>query len=98
MSQEVRLAVQRALDKLINRFGSQADVIAELRNALALMDKTGDATDSAKPAAESVATPVQRDEPETTTEEPVYHREKVEVTGEKAKPSPKARKSTGRKK
>ncbi len=63
MSDEVRLAVQRALDKLINRFGNQSEVIGELRAALAALDKqeakqgrpAGGETEAAIPAAVEVS-------------------------------------------
>ena len=48
---EAKLAVQRALDKLINRFGTTGEVIGELRAALALMDK-GNAVPAAIPPPE----------------------------------------------
>ena len=85
MSDEVRLAVQRALDKLINRFGNTSDVIGELRGALAAMDKQ-----EAKQVREPVAV-------ETESIPPVVEEVSTAAT-EEAKPSPKARKGTGRKK
>ena len=36
---EARLAIERAISKLINRFGKESDVIGELRAALAAIDK-----------------------------------------------------------
>lgn len=39
MSDEIRVGVQHAISKLINRFGTQGEVIAELRHVLALIDK-----------------------------------------------------------
>ncbi len=39
MSQEVKLAVERALAKLIGRFGTTGEVISELRYALKKLDE-----------------------------------------------------------
>ena len=40
MPNEARLAVERAISKLINRFGTDSEVIGELENAVALLKKT----------------------------------------------------------
>ena len=64
---EVRIAVQRAIDKLVNRFGKQSDVIGELRAALAALDrheKKGVETTVALPAVSEVSIPVTPEEPE----------------------------------
>lgn len=84
MSDEVRLAVQRALDKLINRFGSTSDVIGELRAALAALDK-----EEAKGGETEAAPAVEVSPPAEPEAEP-------EVVAEP--PPKKARKGTGRKK
>ena len=82
---EVRLAIDRALDKLINRFGNTSDVIGELRGALAALDKQ-----EAKQEREPVAV-------ETESIPPVVEEVSTAAT-EEAEPPPKARKSKGRKK
>ena len=59
---EVRLAVQRAIDKLINRFTPTSEVIGELRAALAALDKQeakGGATEAAIPAVVEVSPPAE---------------------------------------
>ena len=85
MSDEVRLAIDRAIEKLINRFGNTSDVIGELRGALAAMDKQ-----EAKQEREPVAV-------ETESIPPVVEEVSTAAT-EEAEPPPKARKSKGRKK
>lgn len=83
---EVRIAVQRALDKLINRFGQPSEVIGELRAALAAMDKQ-----EAKAAA--VETPPAADTKTEFREE----RDKAEAKAEPPPETPRKR-SMGRKK
>jgi hypothetical protein len=63
---EVRLAVQRALDKLINRFGNPSEVIGELRAALAALDKQ----EAKGEAAVSPPPPAPKVEPEAEAEPP----------------------------
>ena len=79
---EVRLAIDRAIEKLINRFGNTSDVIGELRGALAALDK-----EEAKAGETKADTPA-RVEVSPADEEPEYRRDKAEVTGEKAEPPP----------
>ena len=85
MSNEVRLAVQRALDKLINRFGSTSEVIGELRAALAALDK--EEAKQGRPVAV-----------ETEAITPVVEEVSTAAEPEAEPPPTKTRKGTGRKK
>lgn len=62
-SGEVRLAVQRAIDKLITRFGTTGEVIGELRAALKALDK------AEAPASEVVKGPETAPEPTVADEQ-----------------------------
>lgn len=80
---EVRLAVERALSKLIGRFGTTSDVIGELRAALAALDKQ-EAKQGRPASGEMEAIPAVEVSPQAEPE---------------AEPPPKkTRKGTGRKK
>lgn len=82
---EVRIAINHAIDKLINRFGTQSDVLEELRAALAALDKQE--AKQAKPVAV-----------ETEAAIPAVVEVSPPATDTEAEPPPEARKSTGRKK
>lgn len=74
--EEVRLAVQRALDKLINRFGNPNDVIRELRRALDLIDAgTGQGSEA---STGTPPTPIQEASPPVSETE-----QKAEGSGSK---------------
>ena len=66
MSSEVRLAVQRALDKLITRFGNPSEVIGELQAALRVLDREEVPASSTHGTEAVVSLP----EPEATTSGP----------------------------
>lgn len=84
---EVRLAVERALSKLIGRFGTTGEVIGELRAALAALDKQ-----EAKQVREPAAAVTEADIPASAdVPSPASETE--------AEPPPKkTRRGTGRKK
>jgi len=87
MNTEVRTAVQRALDKLINRFGNQSEVIEGLRTALRQMDKeeapaSSGGTEAAVVEAEADSSPASAPQQKQAV---------------KAEPPPQTRKGMGRK-
>lgn len=86
--EEVRIAVQRALDKLVNRFGTTGDVIGELETALALMKK------SEAPASEKVVEVPAAEPPPPSKAEP---KQVAKAEPKKAEPRPQTRKGMGRK-
>lgn len=87
---EVRLAVERALSKLITRFGSRGDVIAELEHALALLKKQ---EGSEVPA--STTPPQETEAPPAAVAPPVSESEE-KPKRKKAEPRPQTRKRTGK--
>jgi hypothetical protein len=88
--EEVRLAVQRAIDKLVNRFGTTSDVISELEYALKALKKLSPIAKAVEPESATASSGLPSEEGSAA---------ESDLTAEAEPPpqTPSSRRSTGRK-